>query len=131
MIPQKDLSVLQFLNFVGQMTRDNGLSFFDNPDPILLFIVLYFVLQHSACIPIRLMSSVPRINIYPFICTFYSSFYSLSCISYSNIPAAFPADRCLVLPKIFPSYGAGLLLLNHQMDNLPHSMSSCYKCLKR
>ena len=25
MIPQKDLSVLQFLNFVGQMTRDNGL----------------------------------------------------------------------------------------------------------
>ena len=26
MIPQKDLSVLQFLNFVGQMTRDNGLK---------------------------------------------------------------------------------------------------------
>ena len=25
MIPQKDLSVLQFWNFVGQMTRDNGL----------------------------------------------------------------------------------------------------------
>ena len=24
MIPQKDLSVLQFLNFVGQMMRDNG-----------------------------------------------------------------------------------------------------------
>ena len=28
MIPQKDLSVLQFLNFVGQMTRDNGLYVF-------------------------------------------------------------------------------------------------------
>ena len=26
MIPQKDLSVLQFWNFVGQMTRDNGLQ---------------------------------------------------------------------------------------------------------
>ena len=32
MIPQKDLSVLQFLNFVGQMTRDNGLTW---PHPSL------------------------------------------------------------------------------------------------
>ena len=34
MIPQKDLSVLQFLNFVGQMTRDNGLEIFRNQLPL-------------------------------------------------------------------------------------------------